>query len=133
MATFNKCKRMSRKSHILNSLPKGFKCSVSKTGVTVKIWADKNKVGWVKANRLVYDFAKKLKLVEVDSGTDMTTGIRDWEFIDTSAEKKMVDEANSVYNVMKHFFAKYGNEYCDSNDCYDIIDKMRNLVATDEN
>ena len=133
METFDNRKHVSLKSRILKSLPKSFKCSVSKTGVTVKIWADKNKVGWVKANRLVYDFAKKLKLVEVDSGTDMTTGIRDWEFIDTSAEKKMVDEANSVYNVMKRFFAKYGNEYCDSNDCYDIIDKMRNLVATDEN
>lgn len=133
MATFDNSKCTALKSHILKSLPKSFKCSVSKTGVTVKIWADKNKVGWVKANKLVYDLAKKLKLVEVGSGTDMTTGIRDWEFIDTSAEKKMVDEANAVYNAMKRFFAKYGNEYCDSNDCYDVIDKMRNLVATDEN
>ena len=133
MATFDNSKHTSLKSHILKSLPKGFKCSVSKTGVTVKIWVDTNKVGWVKANKLVYDLAKKLKLVEVGSGTDMTTGIRDWEFIDTSAEKKMVDEANVVYNAMKRFFAKYGNEYCDSDECYDVIDKMRNLVATDEN
>lgn len=133
MATFDNNKHTSLKSHILKSLPKGFKCSVSKTGITVKIWVDTNKVDWVKANKLVYDLAKKLKLSEVGSGTDMTTGIRDWEFIDTSAEKKMVDEANLVYNAMKHFFAKYGNEYCDSDDCYDIIDKMRNLVATDEN
>ena len=133
MATFDNSKHTSLKSHILNSLPKGFKCSVSKTGITVKIWVDTNKVDWVKANKLVYSLAKKLKLSEVGSGTDMTTSVRDWEFIDTSTEKKMVDEANSVYNAMKRFFAKYGNEYCDSNDCYDIIDKMRNLVATDEN
>ena len=133
METFNNRKHTSLKSRILTSLPKGFKCSVSKTGVTVKILVDTNKVGWDKANKLVYDLAKKLKLSEVGSGTDMTTGVRDWEFIDTSTEKKMVDEANAVYNAMKRFFAKYGNEYCDSNDCYDIIDKMRNLVATDEN
>lgn len=132
METFNNRKRTSLKSHILRSLPKGFKCSVSKTGVTVKIWADTNKFGWDKANKLVYSLAKKLKLSEVGAGTDMATGVRDWEFIDTSTEKKMVNEANAVYNAMKRFFAKYGNEYCDSNDCYDIIDKMRKLVATDE-
>ena len=133
METFNNRKRTSLKSHILKSLPKGFKCSVSKTGVTVKIWVDTNKVGWDKANKLVYSLAKKLKLSEVGSGTDMTTGVRDWELIDVAAEKKMVDEANSVYNAMKRFFAKYGNEYCDSDECYDVIDKMRKLVATDEN
>ena len=133
METFDNRKRTSLKSRILTSLPKGFKCSVSKTGVTVKIWVDTNKVGWDKANKLVYDLAKKLKLSEVGAGTDMATGVRDWEFIDTSTEKKMVDEANVVYNAMKRFFAKYGNEYCDSNDCYDVIDKMRKPVATDEN
>ena len=140
MATSSNYKHPSRKmaaaslkSHILKSLPKGFKCSVSKTGVTVKILVDTNKVGWDKANKLVYDLAKKLKFSEVGSGTDMTTGVRDWEFINTSTEKKMVDEANTVYNAMKRFFAKYGNEYCDSEECYDVIDQMRNLVATDEN
>lgn len=35
----------SIKSHILKSLPKGFKCSVSKTGLIVQIWVDTNKVG----------------------------------------------------------------------------------------
>ena len=140
MATSSNYKHPSRKmaaaslkSHILKSLPKGFKCSVSKTGVTVKIWVDLRKVGWDKANKLVYNLAKKLKLSEVGAGTEMATGVRDWEFIDTSTEKKMVDEANSVYNAMKRFFAKYGNEYCDSEECYDVIDQMRNLVATDEN
>ena len=140
MATSSNYKHPSRKmaaaslkSHILKSLPKGVKCSVSKTGVTVKIWVDLRKVGWDKANKLVYNLAKKLKLSEVGAGTEMATGVRDWEFIDTSTEKKMVDEANSVYNAMKRFFAKYGNEYCDSEECYDVIDQMRNLVATDEN
>ena len=133
METFDNRKHTSLKSRILKSLPKGFKCSVSKTGITVKIWVDTNKVDWVKANKLVYDLAKKLKLNEVGAGTEMATGVRDWELIDMAAEKKMVDEANAVYNAMKCFFAKYGNEYCDSNDCYDVIDKMRNLVVTDEN
>ena len=133
METFDNRKRTSLKSRILTSLPKGFKCSVSKTGVTVKIWVDTNKVGWDKANKLVYDLAKKLKLSEVGAGTDMATGVRDWEFIDTSTEKKMVDEANAVYNAMKRFFAKYGNEYYDSDECCAVIGKMRMLVATDEN
>ena len=63
----------------------------------------------------------------------MTTGVRDWEFIDPSTEKKMVDEANAVYNAMKRFFVKYGNEYYDSDECYDVIDQMLKLVVTDEN
>ena len=50
-----------------------------------------------------------------------------------AALKKMVDEANAVYKAMKSFFAKYGNAYCSSDDCYDVIDQMRKLVATDEN
>lgn len=133
MATSDSHKHMSLKSHILKSLPKGFKCSASKTGITVKIWADLRKVGWDKANKLVYGLAKKFKLSEVGAGTDMATGVRDWELIDLAAEKKMVDEANAVYKAMKSFFAKYGNAYCSSDDCYDVIDQMRKLVATDEN
>ena len=123
----------SLKSHILKSLPKDFKCSVSKTGITIQIWVDTNKVGgYDKANKLVYALAKKLKLEEVGAGTDMTTMVRDWEFINTAVEKKMVAEAKDVLKTMKCFFAKYGNEYCDSTNCYDIIDKMRKLVETDE-
>ena len=123
----------SLKSQILKSLPKDFKCSVSKSGITIKIWVDTNKVGgWDKANKLVYGLAKKLKLEEVGAGTDMTTMVRDWEFINTAVEKKMVAEAKDVLKTMKCFFAKYGNEYCDSTNCYDIIDKMRKLVETDE-
>ena len=75
----------SLKSQILKSLPKDFKCSVSKSGITVKIWVDTNNVGgWDKANKLVYGLAKKLKLEEVGAGTDMTTMVRDWEFINTA-------------------------------------------------
>ena len=123
----------SLKSHILKSLPKDFKCSVSKTGITIQIWVDTNKVGgYDKANKLVYALAKTLKLEEVGAGTAMTTMVRDWEFIDTTVEKKMVAEAKSAYKTMKSFFAKYGNEYYNSNNCYNIIDKMRKLVETDE-
>ena len=141
MATFDNYKRPSQKtttaslkSRILKSLPKGFKCSVSKTGVTVQIWVDTNKVGgWVKANRLVYALAKKLKLEEVGCGTNLETMVRDWEFTDTSVEKKMIAEAKAVYKAMKSFFKKYGNNYCNSNKCYGVIDQMRALVETDEN
>lgn len=123
----------SLKSQILKSLPKDFKCSVSKSGITVKIWVDINKAGGLdKANKLVYGLAKKLKLEEVGAGTDLTIMVRDWEFIDTTVEKKMVAEAKSAYKTMKSFFAKYGNEYYNSNNCYNIIDKMRKLVETDE-
>lgn len=140
MATFDNYKRPSQKTtpaslkaRILENLPKGFKCSVSKTGLTVQIWVDVNKVGgWDKANKLVYALAKKLKLSEVGAGTDMSTMVRDWEFINTTVEKKMVAEAKDVLKTMKSFFTKYGVEYDDSDDCFDIIDQMRDLVATDE-
>ena len=141
MATFDNYKRPSQKtttatlkSRILKSLPKGFKCSVSKMGVTVQIWVDVNKVGgWDKANKLVYALAKKLKLEEVGCDTNLETMVRDWEFTDTAAEKKMVAEAKAVCKTMKSFFTKYGNAYCASNDCYRVIDQMRALVETDEN
>jgi len=140
MATFDNYKRPSQKtaatslkSRILESLPKGFKCSVSKTGITVQIWVAVNKVGgWDKANKLVYALAKKLKLSEVGAGTEMASMVRDWEFIDTTVEKKMVAEAKAIYKTMKSFFKKYGNTYCASNDCYKVIDQMRELIATDE-
>ncbi len=140
MATFDNYKRPSQKTvtsslkaRILENLPKGFKCSVSKTGVTVQIWVDTNKVGgWDKANQLVYGLAKKFKLSEVGAGTDMSTMVRDWEFIDTTNEKKMVNEAKNVLKTMKRFFKKYGNTYCSSEKCYKVIDQMRALVETDE-
>lgn len=126
-------KTQTLKSCILKSLPKGFHCDVSKTGITVQIWVDTNKVGGlVGANELVYGLAKKLKLVEVGAGTDMTTMIRDWEFVDTSVEKQMIAEAKAVYKTMKSFFTKYGNTYCSSSKCYDVIEKMRDLVESDE-
>ena len=124
----------SIKSNILKSLPKGFKCSVSKSGLIVQIWVDTNKVGgWDHANKLVYDLAKKLKLEEVGAGTNLDTMVRDWEFINPIVEKKMLSEAKSTLKVMKSFFKKYGNTYCSSSKCYDIIEEMRKLIATDEN
>ena len=122
------------KSIILCHLPKGFHCQISKTGLNVNIWVDVNKVGgWMKANKLVYKLAKKFKLEEVGSGTDLMTDVRGWDFIDTTVEKQMTAEAKDVLKTMKSFFKKYGNSYCDSNKCYSIIDQMRALVETDEN
>lgn len=122
------------KDKILSGLPKGFHCYVSKLGMTVQIWVDITKVGDCnKANKLVHSIAKKFKLSEVGSGTDMDTMVRDWELIDTTVEKKMVNDAKDVLKTMKSFFNKYGNTYCSSNKCYSIIDKMRVLIATDEN
>lgn len=127
----------SIKSRILKSLPKGFKCSVSRTGLIVQIWVDINKVcSWDRANKLVYGLAKKLKLKEFGASTNldtMVTMICDWEFINPIVEKNMLSEAKSTLKAMKSFFKKYGNSYCSSSKCYDIIEEMRNLVATDEN
>ena len=122
------------KQIITNALPKEFKCSVSKNGLTIQIWVDTKKVdgGWDGANRLVYKLAKKLKLEEVGAGTMMDTMVRDWEFIDTNVEKQMLSEAKNALNAMKTFFNKYGNQYCNSAKTYDIIEQMRDLVATDE-
>ena len=121
------------KQEILSKLPKGFKCSVSKDGLTIQIWVDTNEVGgWTNANRLVYDLAKKLKLEEVGAGTDLTTMVRDWEFINPVVEKELITDAKDVLKAMKKFFGKYGNRYCQSSKAYDIIEQMRNLIATDE-
>ena len=122
------------KQIITNALPKEFKCSVSKNGLTIKIWVDTNKVdgGWTGANRLVYKLTKKLKLEEVCAGTMMDTMVRDWEFIDTNVEKQMLSEAKNALNVIKTFFNKYRNQYYSSAKTYDIIEQMRDLIATDE-
>ena len=121
------------KDKILSGLPKGFHCEVSKTGITVQIWVAVNKVGgWDKANSLVYSLAKKLKLSEVGAGTELASMVRDWEFIDTAVEKQMTAEAKDVLKAMKRFFKKYGNTYCSSSKCYDVIEEMRKLVETDE-
>lgn len=122
------------KKDILSALPKGFKCWVSKNGLTVQLAVDTAKVGgWDTANRLVYDLAKKLKLSELGAGTNLQTGVRDWEFTSDALEKQMCTEAKDVLKCMKSFFKKWGNNYVNSNVAYDIIEDMRALVATDEN
>ena len=122
------------KKDILSALPKGFKCYVSKNGLTVQLAVDTAKVcDWDTANRLVYDLAKKLKLTEVGTGTDLQTGVRDWEFTVDAVEKQMCSEANDVLKCMKSFFKKWGNSYVNTDTAYDIIEDMRALVATDEN
>lgn len=121
------------KSMILYHLPKGFHCKISKTGLTVNIWVDVNKVGgWDKANRLVYSLAEQLKLEEISSGTDLITNVRGWDFINTTVEKQMAAEAKDILKTMRSFFKKYGNSYCDSNKCYKVIDQMHTLVADNE-
>ena len=44
----------------------------------------------------------------------------------------MKTEAKDVLKAMKAFFSKWGNAYCGSADTYDIVEKMRDLIATDE-
>ena len=119
------------KKDILSALPKGFKCYMSKNGLTVQLAVDTAKVGgWDTANRLV---RKKFKLNEVGTGTNLQTGVRDWEFTVDAVEKQMCSEAKDVLKCMKSFFKKWGNSYLNSDVAYDIIEDMRALVATDEN
>lgn len=122
------------KKDILSALPKGFKCHMSKNGLIVQLAVDTTKVcDWDTANRLVYDLAKKLKLSELGAGTDLQTGVRDWEFTVDAVEKQMCSEAKDVLKCMKSFFKKWGNSYVNIDAAYDIIEDMRALVATDEN
>lgn len=124
------------KNRIKMILPKPFKVYVSKNGLTIQLDVDTNTVGgWDNANKLVYNMKKNLgiKLDEVGAGTDMTTMVRDWEFINCEVENTMISDANTALDAMKRFFKKYGNAYCSSPKAYDIIEKMRALVETDEN
>ena len=124
------------KNRIKMILPKPFKVHVTKTGLDIQIEVDINWVGgWNNANRLVQDMKKHLgvKLDEVGGGTDMSTMVCDWEFINCEVENVMISDANIALDAMKKFFKKYGNTYCSSPKAYDIIEKMRALVETDEN
>lgn len=128
-------KKPITKADVLKNLPKGFKCSVSRNGLTVQIWKKLKNLDedFDPSNKAVRDLAKKFNLDEVGAGTLIQGLQRDWEFISLDAEAKMLKEANDVLKTMKAFFNKYGNSYCSSNEVYKVIDKMRVLVATDEN
>lgn len=128
-------KKPITKADVLKNLPKGFKCSVSRNGLTVQIWKKLKNLDedFDPSNKAVRDLAKKFNLDEVGAGTLIQDLQRDWEFISLDAEAKMLKEANDVLKTMKAFFNKYGNSYCSSNEVYKVIDKMRVLVATDEN
>ena len=128
-------KKPITKADVLKNLPKGFKCSVSRNGLTVQIWKKLKNLDedFDASNKAVRALAKKFNLDEVGAGTLIQDLQRDWEFISLYAEAKMLKEANDVLKTMKAFFNKYGNSYCSSNEVYKVIDKMRVLVATDEN
>ena len=116
---------------IKNAFPKGFKVFVSKTGLTVQVMHKLND-DWDYANGTVYKIAKKLGLEEVGSGTNLETNVRDWEFISKEVENAMHKDACATLKAMKVFFKKWTNTYCNSEKTYDVIEKMRSLVKSDE-
>ena len=128
-------KKPITKADVLKNLPNGFKCSISRNGLIVQIWKKLKNLDedFDASNKAVRALAKKFNLDEVGAGTLIQDLQRDWEFISLDAEAKMLKEANDVLKTMKAFFNKYGNSYCSSNEVYKVIDKMRVLVATDEN
>lgn len=127
------------KTIICKNLPREFKVDESKTGLIINVYVDTNIVGgWDKANKLVYALCDKIKkenkieLDEIGAGTDMSTMVRDWEFVNTEVAAQMTNEAKDVLKVMKVFFKRWGNSYCSVPETYDIIEKMRDLIETDE-
>ena len=132
-------KTKTLKNLIKTMLPKAFTANVSKNGLNVVLHVDLGKVSGIhNAESIVKQMVKGLKkqgikLDFIESGTDLHTNIRDWEFINLNAENEMLYDANEALEAMKKFFKKYGNAYCESPKTYSIIEKMRALVETDEN
>ena len=127
---------MTKKDLLLKELPKGFKCSASKTGLRIiqLIAPCKNEMQYHCYDRLVSKLAKKHNLDFINGGLDLTTWTGDWELIDKKLEKEMVSDAKAIVKSLKAFFKKWnGNSYCDSPAAYDQIEKIRAMVATDEN
>ena len=123
---------MNIKPEMKKFLPKDFKVIVSHNGLNVFIIHKVNN-DIDKSERLVKKTAKKFKLEDVESGTDVRTMTRCWEFVSSEVENEMHKEAKAALQAMKAFFKKWGNSYCSSSKTYDVIDKMRALVETDEN
>lgn len=123
-------KKNEFKQQILANLPKGFKCNISKSGLHIYLYKDN---GFTEENELaVKKLCKKFKFDEVGAGTNLLTGVRDWDLIVLSVEQTMKTEAKDVLKAMKSFFNRWGNAYCESSGTYDIVEQMRNLIATDE-
>ena len=119
-------KKNEFKKQILANLPKGFRCNISKSGLHIYFYKDN---GFSYKNELaIKKLCKKFKLEEVGSGTNLLTGVRDWDLIDLSVEQTMKTEAKDVLKAVKSFFNKWGNGYCGSADTCDIVDKMREFV-----
>lgn len=122
---------MKTAKEIKSAFPKRFKVTISKTGLTVRVYHKLNG-DWDSANDIVYKVAKKLGLDEVGAGTNCVTGVRDWEFIAKDVESAMHKEACSILKAMKAFFKKWAKTYCSSSKTYDVIEQMRTLVQSDE-
>lgn len=123
------------KKDLQKELPKEFKCSVSKTGLHIQIWKKcKSREDWNASNELVDKLAKKHHLDCIGAGTELESMTRDWDLLDKKLEKEMVSDAKAIVKSLKAFFKKWnGNSYCDSPAAYDQIEKIRAMVATDEN
>ena len=118
------------KKSILKELPNGFRCNISKSGLHIYLYKDN---GFTEENeKAVNKLCKKFKLDRDGSGTNLLTGVRDWDLIVLSVEQTMKTEAKDVLKAMKYFFKKWGNAYCASSSTYDIVEQMRNLIVTDE-
>ncbi len=120
------------KKMILAKLPANCTVNVSSTGLVVIIHHILDN-DWDAANNAVRKMAKKFKLNEIDSGTDLYTNTRDWTFISKPLEKDMLTESKDLLKHMKAFFKKWGNTYCESTKTYKVIDTMRAMIETDEN
>ena len=118
-------KRKEFKKQILANLPKGFRCNISKSGLHIYLYYDN---GFSYKNELaIKKLCKKFKLDVVGSGTNLFTGVRDWDLIDINLGKLMKDEAKNAYNAIKSFFDKWKNDYY-SNNTYSIVNKICDMI-----
>lgn len=115
----------------LKKLLPGYNISASKNGLSIYVSrrvADIN--DWTEANAAVRKAVKRFHLDEVGAGTGL--GYRDWHFADLDVEKQMTADAKQIHDSMKTFFKKWGNAYCDVVAAYGVIEKMRDMLETDE-
>lgn len=115
----------------LRKLLPGYNISASKNGLSIYVSRRVASINdWTEANATIRKAVKRLHLDEVGAGTGF--GYRDWHFADLDVEKQMTADVKQLYAAMKAFFKKWGNAYCDVEAAYDVIEKMRNMLETDE-
>lgn len=120
------------KSTLKKELPHGFKIHVSDDKTYIQLWFKcKNMGSWKDANDAVRSLSKKYGLSEVGAGTDLSTGVRDWDLRYDAAVSNSLEHAKEVLKAMKDFFKK-NKSYADNEKVYDIVEQMRSLVSTDE-